>query len=83
MLNINLFEKVITQIKRHVHSLTFYFQGEPYLNPDFLEMVKIAHEKNIYTITSTNAHFLSEEIAKKTISRPRNLFYFFWEDECW
>jgi radical SAM protein with 4Fe4S-binding SPASM domain len=67
MLNINLFEKVIAQIKRHVHSLTFYFQGEPYLNPDFLEMVKIAHEKNIYTITSTNAHFLSEEIAKKTI----------------
>jgi hypothetical protein len=28
-----LFEKVIAQIKRHVHSLTFYFQGEPYLNP--------------------------------------------------
>ena len=67
MLNINLFEKVIAQIKRHVHSLTFYFQGEPYLNPDFLEMVKIANDKNFYTITSTNAHFLSEEIAKKTI----------------
>ncbi len=67
MLNIYLFEKVICQIKSHVHSLTFYFQGEPYLNPDFLNMVKMANDKNIYTITSTNAHFLSEEIAKNTI----------------
>ena len=67
MLQNNLFEKIIPQIKNTVHSLTFYFQGEPYLNPDFLKMVDSANRHHIYTITSTNAHYLSEENAKQTV----------------
>ena len=67
MLQSKLFEKVILQLKRHLHSLTFYFQGEPYLNPDFLNMVRFANTHNIYTITSTNAHYLTAEQAKKTV----------------
>ena len=67
MLQNNLFEKIILQIKNHLHSLTFYFQGEPYLNPDFLKMVAFANKNKIYTITSTNAHYLTEENAKQTI----------------
>ena len=47
--------------------LIFYFQGEPYINPKFLEMVQYAHQKGIYTITSTNAHFLNDDNARKTI----------------
>lgn len=52
--------------------LTFYFQGEPYLNPDFLDMVKIANDHNIYTTTSTNAHFLDKENAKRTVESGLN-----------
>ncbi|MGN6800308.1 MAG: radical SAM/SPASM domain-containing protein, partial [Ginsengibacter sp.] len=47
--------------------LIFYFQGEPYLNKNFLEMVSYASSKGIYTATSTNAHFLTDEIARKTV----------------
>ncbi|MEE9439376.1 MAG: radical SAM/SPASM domain-containing protein, partial [Saprospiraceae bacterium] len=47
--------------------LIFYFQGEPYINPDFLDMVSYANKKGIYTITSTNGHFLNDKNAKKTI----------------
>jgi radical SAM protein with 4Fe4S-binding SPASM domain len=47
--------------------LIFYFQGEPYINPKFLDMVRYASNKGIYTITSTNGHFLNDENAKKTI----------------
>ncbi|MEJ7674791.1 MAG: radical SAM protein [Chitinophagaceae bacterium] len=47
--------------------LIFYFQGEPFLNREFLDMVKYAAEKNIYTATSTNAHYLTDEVAKKTV----------------
>ena len=47
--------------------LIFYFQGEPYINPSFLDMVKYASDKGIYTITSTNGHFLNDENSKKTI----------------
>ncbi len=67
MLQNQLFEKIILQTKKHLHSLTFYFQGEPYLNPDFLKMVSFANQHNVFTITSTNAHYLTEENAKKTI----------------
>jgi len=67
MLQTALFENVILQLKKHLHSLTFYFQGEPYLNPDFLNMVSFANRQNIYTITSTNAHYLNEENCQKTI----------------
>jgi MoaA/NifB/PqqE/SkfB family radical SAM enzyme len=47
--------------------LVFYFQGEPYLNPDFLDMVQYASKKKIYTATSTNAHYLDDANAKRTI----------------
>lgn len=67
MLQSGLFETIIMQLKKHLHSLTFYFQGEPYLNPDFLKMVAFANKQNIYTITSTNAHYLTEENARQTV----------------
>lgn len=68
MLQTKLFEKTILQLKSHLHSLTFYFQGEPYLNPDFLKMVNFAHQQKIFTITSTNAHYLNEEAAINTVN---------------
>jgi radical SAM protein with 4Fe4S-binding SPASM domain len=67
MLDPEMFQNFVLQVKRHVHSLTFYFQGEPYLNPDFLKMVKVASDNNLYTITSTNAHYLTDEVSKQTI----------------
>ena len=68
MLEENLFQKTIDQLSPHLLYLTFYFQGEPYLNPKFTEMVKYAHAKKIFTSTSTNAHYLDDEISKKTIA---------------
>jgi radical SAM protein with 4Fe4S-binding SPASM domain len=63
----DFFRQVIGEVKDKLIYLIFYFQGEPYINPDFLKMVKHASDQGIYTITSTNGHFLSEDIAKKTI----------------
>ncbi len=71
-LDVSLFEKVLDEVSDHLMYLTFYFQGEPYLNPDFLDMVKIADDHNIYTTTSTNAHFLDEETARKTVESGLN-----------
>lgn len=61
------FEKIIDELHQTLIYLTFYFQGEPYLHPQFTDMVKYAHEKRIYTATSTNAHFLNLENAEKTV----------------
>src|SRR6187549_2286652 len=40
MLQEKVFETVLDQLAHSLMNLTFYFQGEPYLNPDFLDMVK-------------------------------------------
>jgi radical SAM protein with 4Fe4S-binding SPASM domain len=67
MLQKDFFRDTIDQLSDELLYLVFYFQGEPYLNPSFLEMVKYASEKSIYTATSTNAHYLNDENAKKTV----------------
>ena len=63
----NFYKKIIDQTHKKSYYLNFYFQGEPFINPHFLEMVSYANAKKMYTATSTNAHFLSEENAQKTI----------------
>lgn len=67
MLKNDFFKQTIDQLYKDLFYLVFYFQGEPYLNPDFLEMVKYATKKKIYTATSTNAHYLTDENARKTV----------------
>jgi len=67
MLDKDFYQSVIDQLKDRLVYLTLYFQGEPYLNTDFLEMVKYASDSNIYTSTSTNGHFLTDDMARKTV----------------
>jgi radical SAM protein with 4Fe4S-binding SPASM domain len=66
-LRTDFFRTVIGELHQQLIYLYFYFQGEPYLNPDFLDMVRYASERGIYTVTSTNAHFLDDENARRTI----------------
>src|SRR5271154_6992376 len=67
MLKEQLFQNTIDQLASSLAYLIFYFQGEPYLNLSFLDMVNYASAKRIYTATSTNAHYLTEEAARKTV----------------
>jgi radical SAM protein with 4Fe4S-binding SPASM domain len=67
MLQKDFFTETIEKIYKDSFYLILYFQGEPYLNPAFLEMAKYAAQKGMYTATSTNGHYLSDENCKKTI----------------
>jgi radical SAM protein with 4Fe4S-binding SPASM domain len=67
MLDSTLFKRVINELAPTLQYLTFYFQGEPFLHPEFQNMVKYASAKGIYTATSTNAHFLKDDQAKATV----------------
>ncbi len=66
-LRADFFRQTIDDTYRHLLYLIFYFQGEPYINPDFLEMVAYAHRRGVYTITSTNGHFLNDANARRTV----------------
>ena len=67
MLQETLFKNIIDELYETLLYLTFYFQGEPYLHPKFTELIHYASSKNIYTSTSTNAHYLTEKNIQKTI----------------
>lgn len=67
MLQRDFFRDTVDQLYKDVFYLIFYFQGEPYLNPEFLDMVKYASGKGFYTATSTNAHYLTDANARKTV----------------
>lgn len=67
MLEPSFFKKTIDELAPELLYLVFYFQGEPYLNRNFLDMVAYARSKKIYTATSTNAHYLNDETARKTV----------------
>lgn len=63
----DLFAQTLLQLREHLVWANFYFQGEPFLNPAFLEMVSMAAKAGIYTSTSTNAHFLRTPVARATV----------------
>lgn len=68
MLTIEEFSTILSFLPDTIHTIQFYFQGEPLLNPQLADMVAIAHKKNIVCIISTNAQLLTEETARKLIS---------------
>lgn len=67
MLDQSMFRSAIDQLKETLSYLTFYFQGEPYLNSQFLEMTSYASDSGIYTATSTNGHYLTDAAARATV----------------
>lgn len=68
MLAENTYEKILDELAPSLIYLILYFQGEPYLNPNFFSMISEASSRNIYTATSTNGHYLGDEMAKKTVT---------------
>ncbi|MCE3296458.1 MAG: radical protein [Crocinitomicaceae bacterium] len=61
-------KRIIEQVGKQLFYINYYFQGEPFLNPDFLELVKEAKKHRIYTATSTNAHFINRDKAREIVN---------------
>jgi len=66
-LQINKNAEMLDELGKNLFYINYYFQGEPFLNPDFLEFVREANKRKIYTATSTNAHFIKAQTAEQII----------------
>lgn len=62
-MSMELFRNILNDIRAHAHTMQFYFQGEPLLNRQLPEMIRLAHDEGIYTIVSTNAQALDQPMA--------------------
>ena len=67
MLEMEGFKAMTDALHKDLVYMLMYFQGEPYLNPRFLEMAEYAAKKGVYVATSTNAHYLTEKNAEATV----------------
>lgn len=58
----------LSQVSKTVFYVNYYFQGEPFLHPQFLELIREAKKHRIYTATSTNAHFIDRKKAREIVA---------------
>jgi len=66
-MNMELFRRVLAEVRDTAWVMQFYFQGEPLLNKDLPQMIREAHEAGIYTIVSTNAQAMTPELADELV----------------
>lgn len=61
------FKHILNKLPKEVFYINLYFQGEPLLNPDIFEMIRLAKAKNCYTLISTNGTLLDTHYCAKLI----------------
>lgn len=60
-----LYEKVIRELNPFIVYASLYFQGEPFLHPQFFSFLQQKGDARV--IISTNGHYLGGENARKTV----------------
>jgi len=68
----NLYYKIIDESYKYLLNLFLYFQGEPFLTKNIYDLINYANNKNVFTATSTNGHFLTKQNSEKIIKSGLN-----------
>lgn len=66
-LDLDVHRNLLQQLGKKLFYINYYFQGEPFLHPQFLQLIHDAKKAKIYTATSTNAHFIDEKKAEEIV----------------
>lgn len=51
----------LKDLSKHLTYINYYFQGEPFLHPQFLDLIREANTYRIFTSTSSNGHFIDAQ----------------------
>lgn len=62
-IDVSAFEKIINQIKQKSSIVNLFFQGEPFLHPQIIELIKISKNAGLVTVISTNAQMIDKKMA--------------------
>ena len=54
------YKKLIDEVGEHLILLMLWNQGEPFINRNFVDMVRYARDRRIPTMTSTNGHYIQD-----------------------
>ncbi|MFO7978689.1 MAG: radical SAM protein [Bacteroidales bacterium] len=67
LMDLPLFQEVVSDHSSHAFFANLYFQGEPFLNGRLPQMITMARDKGYYTSLSTNGHFLNQHKCREVI----------------
>lgn len=67
VMNIETAKKIIDRHAKSAMITQLFFQGEPFFNKHWDQILAYASSKNLYTIINTNGHFLHTENCQKLI----------------
>jgi MoaA/NifB/PqqE/SkfB family radical SAM enzyme len=65
------YTRLVDEVADYTLALFLYVVGEPFMNPDLCEMIEYAHRKRVYTVVSTNGHFISSAAKAERLVRSR------------
>ena len=72
LMSFDTWHRVLSEIRETAFIVQFYFQGEPLLNKDLPQMIREAHDAGLYTIVSTNAQALTQQMAEDLVAAGLN-----------
>ncbi len=59
--NMQDFTRWVNELRKSTIWLNLYFQGEPFLHKELVDMIRFAEKNRFYIMISTNGHYLTEE----------------------
>lgn len=68
LFDFKLYKKIMDELKPTLLHVILYFQGEPLINKQLPDFVRYAHERKIFTSTSTNGQLINKNNAKLIVS---------------
>ena len=68
-MNIEMFNKILDQIKLHTDYIYFHVKGEPLLHPQLSEFLEISHKKGFKVNITTNGTLI-KEVKDKILTKP-------------
>ena len=69
-MDIELYDKLISELRPYLYNINLYFQGEPMLHPRFFSFLR--NSSNTHTTVSTNGHLLNKENSEKLVRSGLN-----------
>ena len=67
MVSLSDYRLILKHLHRSLWHVNLYFQGEPYMHPDFFSLVSLAKKRKLVVETSTNAQYLNYGNALETV----------------
>jgi radical SAM protein with 4Fe4S-binding SPASM domain len=76
IMSLDLFQKIVSEVKGYCSDLYLHHRGEPFVNPALFDMIKVAKAAGINTRFHSNGSIMTEERARKLLEAGPDLVSF-------